>query len=74
VHKIAIAFLGLLPAIGGAQPTAGEDSQHVLTVDHYVPNRSIVPAIEGQTAQLYVRERVKPATIQGVARPRLLLA
>jgi pimeloyl-ACP methyl ester carboxylesterase len=35
-----------------------------LTVDHYVPNRSTVPAIQGQTVQIYVRERVKPATIQ----------
>ncbi len=35
-----------------------------MTVDHYVPNQSIVPAIDGQTVQIYVRERVKPATIQ----------
>jgi len=47
-----------------AQPTAGEDSQHILTVDHYVPNRSTVPSIAGQTVEIYVRERVKPATIQ----------
>ena len=52
------------PRLASAQPTAGEDSQHILTVDHYVPNQSIVPAIEGQTVQIYVRERVKPATIQ----------
>jgi pimeloyl-ACP methyl ester carboxylesterase len=59
----ALAALGVLE-LASAQPTAGEDSQHVLTVDHYVPNQSIVPAIAGQTVQLYVRERVKPATIQ----------
>jgi pimeloyl-ACP methyl ester carboxylesterase len=65
VRTIAIAFLaGLGPALAGAQPTAGEDSQRVLTVDHYVANRSTVPTIEGQTVQLYVRERVKPATMQ----------
>jgi pimeloyl-ACP methyl ester carboxylesterase len=69
MRTIAIALLvaiasGLLSALAVAQPTAGEDSQHILTVDHYVPNRSAVPAIEGQTVQLYVRERVKPATIQ----------
>ena len=52
------------PRLASAQPTAGEDSQHILTVDHYVPNQSVVPAIEGQTVQIYVRERVKPATIQ----------
>jgi pimeloyl-ACP methyl ester carboxylesterase len=42
--------------------SAGEGSQALLTIDHYVPNQSIVPTISGQTVQLYVRERVKPAT------------
>ncbi len=65
MRTITIALFAVLAAApAGAQSTAGEDSQHVLTVDHYVPNRSIVPSIEGQTAQIYVRERVKPATIQ----------
>jgi len=50
--------------LASAQPTAGEDSQHILTVDHYVPNQSIVPSINGETVQVYVRERVKPATVQ----------
>jgi pimeloyl-ACP methyl ester carboxylesterase len=35
-----------------------EDSASLLSVDHYVRSRSVVPAIEGQTVQLYVRERV----------------
>jgi pimeloyl-ACP methyl ester carboxylesterase len=62
----ALAALATLAALepAGAQPTAGEDSQQILTVDHYVPNQSIVPSIDGQTVQVYVRERVKPATIQ----------
>jgi pimeloyl-ACP methyl ester carboxylesterase len=47
-----------------AQPSTGEDSQAILTIDHYVANRSLVPALEGETVQLYVRERVKPATVQ----------
>jgi len=65
VRTIAVAFFAALASgFANAQSTPGEDSQHILTVDHYVPNRSIVPAIEGQTSQLYVRERVKPATIQ----------
>jgi pimeloyl-ACP methyl ester carboxylesterase len=63
-----VRTIALLAALGagfaGAQPTAGEDSQHILTVDHYVPNRSTVPSMSGETVQLYVRERVKPATIQ----------
>ena len=58
------ACLLLDSAAAWSQPTAGESSQTILTVDHYVPNPSIVPAIAGQTVQLYVRERVKPATVQ----------
>ena len=65
MRAIAIVFVALLASgLAAAQPSAGEDSQHILTVDHYVPTRSAVPSIEGQTAQIYVRERVKPATIQ----------
>ncbi|HEY9181795.1 MAG TPA: alpha/beta fold hydrolase, partial [Gammaproteobacteria bacterium] len=60
----ASAWAAVTWHLGEAQPTAGEDSQQILTVDHYVPNVSIVPAIDGQIVQLYVRERVKPATVQ----------
>jgi pimeloyl-ACP methyl ester carboxylesterase len=63
VRRITIASW-LFAALAGAQPAAGEDSQTILTVDHYVANRSVVPSIDGQTVQIYVRERVKPATIQ----------
>jgi pimeloyl-ACP methyl ester carboxylesterase len=68
MRTIALAlFLALAAAPAVAQPTPGEDSQRILTVDHYVPNRSTVPSIAGETVQLYVRERVKPATIQRAA-------
>jgi hypothetical protein len=56
--------LALVPLLATAQPNGGDESQQILTIDHYVPNESTVPAIAGQTAQLYVRERVKPATVQ----------
>jgi pimeloyl-ACP methyl ester carboxylesterase len=46
-----------------AQPVAAEDSQKILSVDHYVANLSAVPTIAGQTTEIYVRERVKPATV-----------
>ena len=61
---IVLSFAFAAAGSAAAQPTTGEDSQHILTVDHYVANRSTVPTIAGQTVQLYVRERVKPATIQ----------
>jgi pimeloyl-ACP methyl ester carboxylesterase len=39
-----------------------EDGSTLLTVDHYVKVRSTVPFMNGQTAQLYVRERVAAGT------------
>jgi pimeloyl-ACP methyl ester carboxylesterase len=36
----------------------GDDSARLLTIDHFVRVKSTVPAIAGQQAQLYVRERV----------------
>jgi hypothetical protein len=55
VHTIAIASLAALAAgFSNAQPAAGEDSQHILTVDHYVANRSIVPARQGSTVLLRI--------------------
>src|SRR5437868_12566403 len=39
-----------------------EDSDHLLTLDHYVRVKSTVPSIAGQTAQIYVRERSRAAT------------
>jgi len=37
---------------------SADDSDRLLTIDHYVRVMSTVPAIAGQPAQLYVRERV----------------
>ncbi len=42
-----------------APTAAADDSDQLLTVDHYVRVRSTVPAIAGQPARLYVRERAK---------------
>ena len=36
--------------------------ENVLSIDHYVPVVSTAPAMEGQVAQIYVRERTLPAT------------
>ena len=46
-----------------AQAAFGESAQQLVRVDHYVRVRSSVPAIEGQTTQIYVREVVEPATV-----------
>jgi pimeloyl-ACP methyl ester carboxylesterase len=47
----------ILLAVGTAI-LSGDDSGRLLTVDHFVRVKSTVPAIAGQQAQLYVRERV----------------
>jgi pimeloyl-ACP methyl ester carboxylesterase len=39
-----------------------EDSEQLLTIDHYVRVKSTVPSIAGQISQIYVRERTKAAT------------
>jgi pimeloyl-ACP methyl ester carboxylesterase len=63
--NIALASVfALVPFSGVAQPTYGEASQEILTIDHYIANVSTVPAIAGQVTQIYVRERAKPATVQ----------
>ena len=49
----------LLVATGLAVPVAGDDSEQILTIDHFVRVQSSVPALSGQPAQLYVRERVQ---------------
>jgi pimeloyl-ACP methyl ester carboxylesterase len=38
---------------------AGNDSTQIVGVDHYVRVRSTAPSMNGQTAQIYVRERVE---------------
>jgi pimeloyl-ACP methyl ester carboxylesterase len=38
------------------------DAEGLLTIDHRIPVRSTVPILQGQTAQIYVRERVRAGT------------
>ena len=48
----------------------GDDGDRLLTIDHYVRVKSTVPAIAGQPAQLYVRERVVAGTaLRGTISP-----
>jgi len=35
------------------------------TIDYYVQHRSLVPSMDGQIAQLYLREKVRQATLSG---------
>ena len=55
---LATALCAYLPAAATAQ--APHAASQALTVDHYVPVVSMAPSMEGQIAQIYVRERVLP--------------
>lgn len=64
VTAVAVSFAA------GAAPSARDDAQRLLTVDHYVRVTSKVPAISGQLAQIYVRERVSAGVaLRGAATP-----
>jgi pimeloyl-ACP methyl ester carboxylesterase len=61
--------IALLAAILVA-PVVADDSGLLLTIDHFVRVKSAVPAIAGQPAQLYVRERVHAGMVaRGSTRP-----
>src|SRR5688572_10658921 len=49
-------------AAAAVVPLRGDDSDRLLTIDHYVRTTSTVPAIAGQPVQLYVREKVLAGT------------
>ena len=46
--------------VNGAQ---ADDGQRLLSIDHYVMTKSVVPAIKGEPTQIYVRERARAATV-----------
>jgi pimeloyl-ACP methyl ester carboxylesterase len=55
--KLTIAFATAV-VIAAASLSAQNGAPKILSVDHKVTVKSIVPAIAGQPAQIYVRERV----------------
>ncbi len=67
--RLAILVLSLAAAALAAEPDS------LLRVDHYVPVKSTVPAIAGQTTQIYVREVVQPGVVLrgGPAADRVVL-
>ncbi len=69
--RYAVAVLAILIA----HPSFGEDSEHVLSIDHYVRVRSAAPVIAGQTTQIYVRERVQAGAVlrDGAAPDKVVL-
>ena len=67
--RVAKILLTLGVATLSASPAIAEDSDRLLTIDHYVRVKSEVPSMAGQPAQIYVRERVKAGIgLRGAAR------
>jgi pimeloyl-ACP methyl ester carboxylesterase len=56
-HSLALAA-ALIAASLGLSAQKMSEARKILSVDHTVTVKSIVPAIAGQSAQIYVRERV----------------
>ena len=61
---LTLVTAAMLAAAGLSAQTRSE-ARKILSIDHKVTVTSIVPAIAGQTAQIYVRERVA----EGMTRP-----
>jgi pimeloyl-ACP methyl ester carboxylesterase len=58
-----VSALALTLALAGTTFAASPESEHVISVDHYVLAPSTVPAIQGQTSAIYVREVTLPGTV-----------
>jgi pimeloyl-ACP methyl ester carboxylesterase len=70
MRQLAIAMAVL--ALGVV--ASGDDSDRVLTIDHYVRVKSTVPAIAGQEVPIYARERVLAgAALRGGSGDRVAL-
>ncbi|MGE3957011.1 MAG: alpha/beta hydrolase [Vicinamibacterales bacterium] len=67
-----VTATGLAAAVLAATGVAavGEDSDRLLTIDHYVRVTSKVPAIDGQQSLVYVREKVRAGNaLRGATAP-----
>jgi pimeloyl-ACP methyl ester carboxylesterase len=53
----------LVATMAAAVSLAADDSDRLLSIDHFARVKSTVPATEGQSATLYVRERVRAGTL-----------
>lgn len=61
-HKLLGATAAAF-ALASTVSMHGDDAGRLLTIDHYVTVASTAPAIAGQPAEIYVRERVQAATV-----------
>jgi pimeloyl-ACP methyl ester carboxylesterase len=74
-HMRSLAFVSAFALLAGLTAAGADDGQRLLSIDHYVRTESTVPAIAGQVAHIYVRERVHEGLVLrgGVAPDRVVL-
>jgi len=60
-HRLLLST-GVTIGLALTAPLRGDDGQRLLTIDHYVKTTSTAPAMSGQPAQIFVRERVQAGT------------
>jgi pimeloyl-ACP methyl ester carboxylesterase len=53
----------ILMVLAAAAALFADDGDRLLTINHFVRVKSTVPAIEGQTTQIYIREVVRAGTV-----------
>src|SRR5215210_7706079 len=58
MRRLTFALL----VLGLGRLASGDDSERLLSIDHYVRVKSTVPALAGQDVPIYVRERVHAGT------------
>jgi pimeloyl-ACP methyl ester carboxylesterase len=76
LSPVLLCLVALLPPapVRAQLPEGGSQDGALVAFDYYVGVRSIVPAIAGQVAQIYVRERVRPDVLsRGVAADRVVV-
>jgi pimeloyl-ACP methyl ester carboxylesterase len=59
----SVLLLGVVVSVLLAPSSFAQEREPILTIDHFVAHVSSIPAIAGQTVQLYVRERARTSTI-----------
>jgi len=60
MRSFIVTLMALVPLL--AAVIRADDSDRLLSIDHYVKVRSTVPSLTGQTTEIYVRERVQAGT------------
>lgn len=64
MSKLAVAgFLSAFALLASSQTASADDGARLLTMDHYVHVKSTAPAMMGQDAEIYVREKVLASTL-----------